>query len=192
MAAVQSLCSRVIVLNNGKLSYEGNVDGGINQYLNSSKEVTTVKSSNTEFTIKDIAYKNSRGNKVQSVLLGDQFSIHLKYISNVNISHLIVRMIIRDSMHRPLSVLSNFHSSKEFNVSQNEGNISCIIEKNPLYQGTYHISLLIFDNSNRKVYLDEDVFCHLEVVDGDFFGSGKLPKTKEKGVFLMNNSWVCS
>lgn len=53
MAAVQDLCTRAIVLENGKLVFNGSVEDAINQYLNTKK----VSSGFVDFTGNDESYK---------------------------------------------------------------------------------------------------------------------------------------
>ncbi|WP_353777941.1 ATP-binding cassette domain-containing protein [Winogradskyella sp. 3972H.M.0a.05] len=43
MAAVKSLCTRAVVLEHGKISFEGNTDQAINYYLNNNSEADSVK-----------------------------------------------------------------------------------------------------------------------------------------------------
>ncbi len=48
MNAIQNLCSKVIILNNGQINFNGNVDSGLKQYLN-SKEINSSIEAITNF-----------------------------------------------------------------------------------------------------------------------------------------------
>ena len=50
MRTVQQLCSRVIVMDHGKIIFDGNVDEGIKIYMNNTKEISKIKQSKTKPT----------------------------------------------------------------------------------------------------------------------------------------------
>jgi hypothetical protein len=65
------------------------------------------------------------------------------------------------------------------------GNIKCLIDKLPLPQGTYSISVWMLIN---KLYIINEKKCfHFSVDKGDFFGHGFLPKDNKNVRFYLDH-----
>ena len=72
MTSIKALCSRAVLLENGKLTKDGSPDEVINYYLNSSTKISYKKSwqlekrpSNNDFLISSVWLSNSKKNKIR-------------------------------------------------------------------------------------------------------------------------------
>jgi len=81
---------------------------------------------------------------------------------------------------------NNAHSKDLFQLSADEGYVTCTIDRLPLFGGTYYANIQIYSLENG-IHDEVEFAKELSVVDGDFFGTGKIPGIR-KGI-LISHSW---
>jgi hypothetical protein len=54
-------------------------------------------------------------------------------------------------------------------------------------EGTYHISTYVGSNGAMEDYIEDAV--SIDVIDGDFYGSGKLRHEGWRDMVLVDHSW---
>ena len=104
MAAVKSLCTSGIVLENGKVVHVSNAEEAVNFYLeNQNKRSEELKDrsdreGNQYLKFNSIEIENSKGNNVNQVFVGEKINIKLRFERNVDfdLSKLILSVIIYD------------------------------------------------------------------------------------------------
>ena len=182
MAAVKSLCTRGIVLENGRVVMINNIDNCIDYYLNMSTDIYN----QTEY------YNDA--NFIQSIkLLSDNNSTTLQSGSS-----LIFEFEIDNSKHGNLNLHVGIYSRDEEKIinlsseySQNKSLFNkklhrCIIEKNPLVEGEYYINILLFSNDTKLEHLSKCL--KFTVLNGDFYKTGNLLE-KIPSKFLVDYEW---
>lgn len=192
MAAVQNLCTRGIVLNNGLISYRGNVDDAILSYLKTG--INNIKLSNI---------KNRKGNKVvvfdsvkvfggkENVKPSVGAPLNLKFfLQNVNkLNSSEVRFDIRIDDNYGQKLLWMSSSLKTIDFKENVNSITLSIEKCPLNVGNY-VSTIFMSTNNEEADLIENAFS-FEVEDGDYFGIGKkVPLSQSKIISDFNITYA--
>ncbi len=180
MAAVRSLCTRGIVLQNGEVVFSGNQNEAIDFYLNTDNKQSSLTSrtdrkGNQQLTFENIEIYNSKNNCVSEVFLGENITIKVKYRENLafNKKQFIFSLIIYDLNE---NIIAAFPSD-EMNFSLNETNeIKLNIPFLGLRPGIYSISLYSFLNStevsNHVDVIDKAAF--FEVLSLDYYNSGKM------------------
>jgi lipopolysaccharide transport system ATP-binding protein len=190
IAAVESLCSRGLILSQGRLVLDGPVHEATNKYSRESLAVSTIRirdrkdrQGNGEAIITDIKLIAPDG-----IASGKQLSVVLHYESTelgiriVNAGLSIwtlqdVHLISLEAKHQPAFIPMDGH----------RGKIVCTIPELPLVPGEYFLNPSIFSTAGLADYVTHAV--PLSVGGSDFYGSGKLPD-RQWGLVLLNHSWT--
>lgn len=190
MSSIKTLCTRVIVFQNGNVQYDGDTDGGIKHYLSASKnniveslENRKDRSGNGILTFQSIEVKSSKGGLPQT---GVDVNFNIKFNLKDSADNLWFRLIVIDEDDIIRFVCNNYHSKEPFlKVTQKTNSVNLRIPKLPLLQGKYfcHLQGVV----NNEIADEIEYACYFDVNEGDFYGSGKLPGIL-KGV-LIEHEW---
>ncbi|MCF6308033.1 MAG: ABC transporter ATP-binding protein, partial [Flavobacteriaceae bacterium] len=175
MAAVKSLCTRGIVLENGKMIFEGDTNIAIQKYLQNFSQVKINYENREVITgIKTINFFNSKETEINSIVVGEKVKVKFMY-SNNNHKKISISIGFFDSY---LNFMFSCRSDIiDVMYDKNEGEAILIIDKWPLSEGYY--------SYNIGVHLGNQVIESVKnaggfnVLRGDFYGSGKLPGHKK-------------
>jgi lipopolysaccharide transport system ATP-binding protein len=192
MAAVKSLCTRGIVLENGKVAYEGGTDECVSFYL-SKKEGN--KSGNlpvkfeggqiNSFEVLDFMDNES------NLLLGESCKIDLKlFLDNPSETKINIRYQVFDKDEKLITTLNTFHHNANKILDQNKQDYQCKISKLNISPGIYDLGIQIMDLNSKKVLYLNDNFSEVIVESGDVFNTGKIPSKENLGVFLSDQTWI--
>ncbi|MEJ2594746.1 MAG: ABC transporter ATP-binding protein [bacterium] len=180
MASIQNLCSRVVVMEEGGIVYDGEVSDGIQQYLSSSlKNLKTQlrdredRKGGKHFRFKDVRVYSGAEGELTSPQTGKDLKIKVSYEAVKQLENVVIRIILVTHDGTVKFVCNNFHSSETFKAIGTRGYFLCTVPNLPLIRGRYFIHLTCM--SNRDI-LDDIEFAHeFDVVEGDFYRTGKLP-----------------
>lgn len=184
MGAIQSLCTRLIVLKNGSVDFNGSVAKGINWYLSniSQGELNYFANSKKEFGVTKVTFTNKDKEPLNAIVVGKKLLIQVHYLNPRKLD-LSISIGFFDSF-------SNFKFSCRSDVidvyfKNKIGVATLVIDKWPLSEGTYYYNLAIHEKS---VMLENIIEAGSFSVDkGDFYGTGKLPGRKK--AFYIDYSW---
>ncbi|GAA4883880.1 hypothetical protein GCM10023311_02690 [Flaviramulus aquimarinus] len=183
MAAVKSLCSRGIVLENGYTSFEGDIESCVEYYLANNIE----KNTNLTYSANDNnAFIKKIKIKEKLIASGDnlkiQFQLNSKYTGKINIHLGVYNFNDEKILHL---------SSEYFNegyIDQSNENHVCEIQRNPLPQGFYYINIGVIRDNIELERLKKCLI--IEVINSDFFNCGVILKpTALKSKFLAEYKW---
>ncbi len=192
MNAIQKLCTRVLLLNEGKIVHQGKTEEIISLYqnLNDNKrnqQFPDRKDSTgslfvrfTKIEVIDISTGNSSfiesGN---DVIFRFCFS---KYNSEKIKDDLIFRFTIIDSNYNNLCYISNQITGEKIFMNKEKGIVECTIHKLPLNTGKYSFS--VFVGTRKHVYEYYYNAGEFEVASGNFYKSGIYPEIGHSSVLL--------
>ncbi|WP_417370984.1 polysaccharide ABC transporter ATP-binding protein [Gelidibacter japonicus] len=184
MAAVKSLCTRAIVLENGKTVFEGGTDESVDYYIakNSDKIIKMNYSSLDENSLfQEISIKN---NIVSS---GKTLRIDFKIHPKINEDKINIHIGVYDFNDEKVLHISSEYFNDGYIDSKNKNPI-CEIYKNPLIQGFYYINVgIVVDNTVAEELKKCLIF---EVMNGDFFNTGIILKPSTlKAKALAHYKW---
>ena len=193
MPAVQRLCTQAMVMQFGRNIYTGNTDDAINFYLHQKKTQAELsiqerkdRKGNGIIKCTDLKFLNVNGRESSGFKSGDYLSIQISYSFSGNkpVNMVWFRLQIISADDEVLFILNNAHSADLIQVNKS-GEAVCVIPKLPLFGGTYSINLTIY---SQEIGLTDEIesIKELDVSDGDFFGTGKIPGIK-KGLFVAHN-----
>lgn len=184
MGAIQSLCTRLIVLKNGYVDFSGDIPEGINHYLKISAIGNNMNYSNesSTFGIEKVTFLDQDKNEVNSVIVGQKLIIKVDY-KNPDNRNLSLSIGFLDSF-------SNFKFACRSDVldvtyKDQSGVAYMTIDKWPLSVGMYHYNLAVHESSVMLQNIKEAGSFSVE--KGDFYGTGKLPG--KKGSFYIEYQW---
>ncbi len=194
MAAVSNLCSRTIVLNKGRMVFDGGVKEGIKEYVaqNYAAEKGSEGSAEKkigEITLHDPHFADISGNPIPAAISGEDLVWEFGYTFTDGLPHegVKIRIVVMDDMERILFVCNSFQSGTEVLNMPAQGTARCTIPRFPLVPGTYSIGFTLQD-AHQQIARD-DRLAMLEVAEGDFFRTGRQMRNQQ-AQFLVDHSWI--
>lgn len=195
MAAVQSLCMRGLLLEEGRIKYDGQSDETIRRYAETwskgksqSLKDRTDRSGNGKVRFTDVWFEDGSGNPCSVGRSGDDLRIVVRFKTQgfASINGVIFSIGINSFLGEPLMLFRNDYTGEFFRDIPRFGIAVCRIPKLPIMQGVYRVDVYA---EEAKEILDLVAFAsELRVIEGDFFGTGRL-KHRKFGPFLVNHAW---
>jgi lipopolysaccharide transport system ATP-binding protein len=203
MGLIESLCDRVILLEKGKVIYDGDTKGGIRRYLafndndtlgdcglinldehpgRKSHFYTLIKI--TSFTI-----SNELGETTTELSSGANvvFKIAFEKTREFDYIDSEFRVVIKNEAGEILSTLADSVVEGLQPLDFEVGVKTCTIKKLPLASGEYWLNLACFVNGQPSDSVANVV--KIMVSDGVYYDSGKLPHHDLKGAFYIDHTW---
>jgi lipopolysaccharide transport system ATP-binding protein len=191
MVAVQSLCSRLIVLENGGINFDGSVVEGVNYYMNSSLE-SDVNLSEIYFEISKnrqisfIKLKDSTSVATSNFFMGKSIHFQIGIKNNKESKDVRLALLIYSSKGEKIAVVGSMESSKNiFNVKNNDFSFNLEIMKLNLMPGRYFITTLLAFES--KIIDKREECISFKVIESDVFETGKIPNGNY--IVYFNSDW---
>lgn len=180
MASIQKLCTKIVMISEGSISFNGNVKEGIQHYLSSSLKQADVDLSNrtdrkggSVFKFTSVQAYSGSEQKLYSPQTGKELNLKIFYESKKELSNVTLRIIVVSQDGIIKFVCNSIHSSGAFRHIPEKGYFLCKIPKLPLIREKYFVHLTCLAN---KDFMDDIEFAgEFDVIEGDFFGTGKLP-----------------
>ena len=180
MASIQNLCTKLVVLENGTISYNGDVKQGIQQYLLSAKMKTENDLSSRKDRVGGVKFRftqaeifTSSGSSKIEPQTGENLSMKISYQANEELKNVIIRIIVVTDTGEIRFVCNNNHSSQAFKTIEKKGYFHCSIPKLRLTKGNYSIHLRCI--ANKEIVDDIEFAASFSVTEGDFFKTGRIP-----------------
>ena len=196
MVSIQQLCTRCVVLENGRTIFEGGVNKAIDVYL---KDRNKLKQQQVNFPLKikdavieDFQVKNGEGMGTFNLLVGTSCCFIFK-IKNLAVESLEVnvRLQIFDKREDLITTLNAYHTHKTLVVnSRSIGEMTCEVSSLPLAPGDYTLGIKVIDFRTMDILYENQFFKDITVNHGDFFNSGKIPNLKNMGRILTQHNWT--
>lgn len=195
MAAVKSLCTRGIVLENGTLKFDGSVDDALTIYSDIGKTLdykvvfntSTKRNGNGKMQFQSIEIANQFNKSTQDFSIGDDIKIKIKIknFSKELKSEMGIQVLSSEEM--PIFHIMPRDSGFEI-VHENEvEDYELILKDIRLYPGTYSINIVSADTTGHEVFDEINNALYFEIIDGGNYTSRKLPRSV--GMFFMNPEW---
>ena len=198
MTAVKNLCKRGVVLDQGLIAFDGDVEEAIELYIQNSTvpikaaDLASIKrpsycSSKIKFN--KIEFLNEK-DEVITPVSGKYLKIKVTFfIPSARTSGCSLSMDILTSQNHPIINLPTIMKLDEFNLSHGEHSAFCIIKKLPLTEGTYNLSLWAKSENQCADHIDSQLLFKVE--DNDFYGKGRSTGPHLKGkIVLCDYDWI--
>lgn len=161
MAAIKSICSRAIVLENGKTLFEGSSDEAVKWYLSdggkSSVHTKLFTKIYKEKYFQLIGIKlfnpNSKSEFIfenQEIFLQTEINIMLENSNDIHLTY-----HLNNEEGEDLFSLS--HADNNLKLQKGANNLQCIFPKNFFQSGTFYLSLFIVLNKKTILFNEKDI-----------------------------------
>lgn len=195
MVAVSALCQKAILLNSGKIEYFGKVSQVIEHYAKFTNNLKNIdigkrldRKGNNKLRFIGLRLKGKNGNEVNHFRSGEKAQIELHYESKLTddySSRIIFSITFKTNSEQPIVLCRSDLTGDKFNYLPSKGKVTCSIPKFPLAAGKYDVNLYAENNDGILDWIKSA--AQIEVVDGDFFETGKKPPYGN--VTLVKHRW---
>jgi lipopolysaccharide transport system ATP-binding protein len=190
MAAVQNLCSKVIILNDGRLTFNGATDDGILEYGQSKEKNYTFSRSEQNFDklknieIRNIFFSDTNGTPSQMICSGQDILLNIKILCKNKINDAEIGVGFYSKEDNPMFHCSTKVLGKTITL-EGDDLIQLIIPKWPLPSMLLYVNLYVRSKDNLLIHIKESIWLNSE--RGDYYNTGKLPSWT-KG-FYIDYDW---
>jgi lipopolysaccharide transport system ATP-binding protein len=188
MAAVQALCTRGIVMQNGTIKFNGSTEEAIQSYLEDSSNAVDLEKFDNRlgnkqvFLEKVLVYGQKKDLLPQT---GYPFTMEF-YLNNVfKISNENIRFDLRidDHVGQRIVWMSDVLLNKEVKITPN--NITFQLDKLNLNNGRYYVTIHIVANNELSDWIQNAFY--FDVTDGDFYGTGRQVPVNQSKILMDFN-----
>lgn len=198
-AAVENLCNRGLVLESGRVRFQGTQTEAISRYVETFREAgarldaRTDRRGNGQLRVVAIELRDTNGCSLVHAQAGQDVEVCLlfeNYSPGIRRPSLVVTLYVSTALDAPVFTQDNILTGDSFEAELPErGAFVCRLRRLPLPASAYRISYVISSQPKGGTLLDAiDGAADLHVEGGDFFGSGRLPPV-EIGVALVRADW---
>ena len=198
MASVKSLCSRCLLLEKGKLIFDGNIDKAISKYMGYDTQMSDRNREwDTESAPGNVDYKLraarivAEGKSFEEPLsTSDAISIEVEIEALQKSERLDITFQLMSEAGEFLAATSTFQFPDSELEASGDGKFmlfSCLIPPNVFNQSTYRINCLLLENRKRVVHRFDELFKL------GFTAAGRDPESwmgRAKSHFLPHLNWT--
>ena len=193
MAAVENLCTKALVLKDGRIDFHGKVNEGIKHYhtfFGESEGINladATRSGDGRARITDVWFSDAEGARLQILRSGQHVNLNIcvepneNNCRNIHLAAGITTLRDEGVLHLDTEtsgmMISKLDSRKVF---------TCALSRLPLRGGYYSMNLFLTLGGVVADYM-LDAF-RFQIEDADFYGTGKLPPEGYPH-FLAEYSW---
>jgi lipopolysaccharide transport system ATP-binding protein len=193
MAAVESLCNRAILLEQGKIMDDSDTSQVIMNYLRGLQDnagsidlFSAPRESNFMPVIQKLEFFDDKGNPVFAVPAKSPLNIHIYYRHSEPLKDPYFGLTFESPFGVKIFFVQTRMQAREFPDVAPSGIVTCHIPSLPLVPGTYFVSPGCGAQSKQLDYVSRG--CSLTVTETDVFGTGRLPPPKI-AVVLVDANW---
>ena len=197
MAAIQQLCSKGIVLNEGSMTFCGAIADAISSYISGVKTVSTIdikkrtdRKGSQWLKFTSVGIYNSEGKELRKAMSGQDIFVRMYYKSvreKQNVS-VLASFNIKNSQGYLLTNLNSVDSGQGIlNIYEN-GYFECCWPKFNLKSGNYDCNLFCSVDGEVVDWMQNAFVINVE--DGNYFQTGKMIG-REQGEILIYHTWSC-
>ena len=194
MAAIQNLCDRGIVLYSGMMAFDDAAPAAVEKYLSAQKtanniyDAATIRTGNGLVKVVNIEICDTADNIIDQVYSGQDFKIKMHYetekpLTNLN---LIPGIAITNQLEMPVSLHHSRLNKLTFKKISTSGVFVFQVNRLALVPSLYNFSYSLLNDGTCL-----DGICNvlqLQVIDGDYYGSGEVPPSSH-AVCLLDGNW---
>jgi len=197
LAAISSLCTRVVLLEQGCVVADGEPSEVLDIYMQSFQMQGGIKLSERKdrkgdgrvrFT--ELLILNKDGDVTDTVVSGEDVRLRFCYesVDSERLNNVMIGLGVYSAMGHFVFYGSNEMIGLPLNDLPPTGSIDCLLPRLLLTSGIYPLNIAFTVNGIMADWVQDAV--SLNVVEGDFFGTGKLPPASHGGVLVQQDWFV--
>lgn len=184
MAAVKSLCTKGIVLEHGKVIFNGNSEDAVNYYLtNESRKIKENlleredRRGSGELRFSSVELLNNEGKNVKELLSGHyaKFRFYFDTLKNIPTDNLVFGVVFRDTNETKIADFYSDEMGVEFQNVIRNGFVDLEIPRLLLRGGEYTLDIVV---QNGKIAVNQIDLLHnvfvFNVFAGNLWNSNKI------------------
>lgn len=193
MAAVQNICRTAHLLSHGQVSASGKVDEVVNRYLSEAasssngEELKARTDRQGDGKMKFVGFRGAGANGEVAVMCGAEAQFQIEYQGVDPLRNIHISMAFLDVYGDGVLYLSNDIAGRSFEKIAAAGSLICKFERLPLLPGSYSVNLYCTVNGILADWVRDAARVNIE--NGDFYGSGKLPPAGYGSVAVAHD-WI--
>ena len=196
MSAVQRLCHRCIILDHGMMAASGDTTSIIGSYLKDtastagfSLEYLPKRSGSGIIRLTKLFLEDTAGNRITEVQSGSNFNFVFEFrcASPGGARKVNIGISLHQSDETPICVFYSSYAGQVFESVPESGVFRCIVERLPLKEGRYPVSVRVEAQGEEADWPQGRVGA-LEVIAGDFYGGG-APGYDGTAPLLLSAHW---
>lgn len=196
MAAIQQLCNRCVVLENGQVHFAGSTNDAVRAYMSLVAEAQATdlaerkdRKGSGRLRFKRVSIHDEKGEQAELVFTGQavRFRLHYSAIDPAGKVQARIVIMIHNEYGQHLITLNTVDSGYAQTALYREGYFECIWPKLNLRRGLYHASIYSRINGDLADRVGEAFSFSVE--DGDFYGTGRLCESGFSHM-LVEHSWT--
>ena len=201
MAAIKKLCSRAILLQSGKVQYDGNVESAIDYYLDyfsgsfeqngAITKLLDIKHSGTgDLKLTGFSVENFAGLNLITVCSGEEIILNFYYelMTNKEISDLSIGLSIHNYYGDPLTIFYSDYVGQIFSTLPSKGIFKCRIKDFPFSSGRYFVGARVILINGIEVDWPQGYVGFVDVQEGSFYREGNI-RPQDLGPILIRGDW---
>jgi lipopolysaccharide transport system ATP-binding protein len=174
MAAVKSLCTKGIILENGKVVFEGEIENAVSYYLGGGAEAINLKTFGKEydlpiFKLNEISLHNL-GRSSDTVLLENELII-LNTKIDIKVNDAQRYHITYHLFNEMGEAMFSFSNAGSFSLKGGVNRITCNFPASFFQSGQYFLSLFIVEDSKQPIFVENDIISFTVVDSGRELGT---------------------
>ncbi len=192
MSAVKNLCTKGIILEHGKIFYQGDIDSAVSKYLSSGSTEAEVnlrdrkdRQGGDKFRFTEIILKDSNSENINQVISGEPLLIEVKYTGKADLSgNFIFSISFNDGFGNTKASFVNDEMGIRFSNLDKSGSVFLKIPRLLLRSDSYSIRLFAsLNGTGQENILDcIDNAVNIQVLPGDFWRSGRQNRAGSYGL----------
>lgn len=190
MSAIQSLCSRCILIDQGKLKAFGETKKIIDTYLKTTVETgISLKNRHDRKQMGNVRltgfYIEHNAKRVNSLETGKDYSFCFSYqsLDKKRLKNVSFWSAVYHESGLPLIQIDTNYTNQNFEDLPPKGTVKCQIPKLPLVSGLYQISAVVKSVNSVDIIKNAGT---IEVRAGNYFGQGIV---EEHGQIFVKHDW---
>ena len=184
MPAVEALCSQAVALDHGQVVDDGPARQVVRRYLDRMRTRAAV----------DVRTRTDRKgdgrmrfHSISSDLrTGTDSEVRLAYTANLDRGAATVSFAMFDYLGAGVAYFASHLTGEDLLVTRGDGTIVCRIPRLPVLPGRYSVNIYGEVNGVLSDWVIDA--AELEVGEGDYFGTGKLPPS-DYGRVALQQTW---
>lgn len=201
MAAIESLCQKVLLLDKGRLIKISTSNQTISHYMNMYSSHLDNKDhkysvnrsllGNIEkgISITDVDLLSSTGNSIRTIYTGDPLKLRIYYKTTRSFISPAFVVTLRSSFGHEILRLSTMPiSGYQIEKLGNKGYIDLILDSLPITAGRYYIDVGFVRERIEWIMILEELIT-IDIEPKDVYGSG-MAVDSSKGIMVIPHHWV--
>ncbi|HAE36348.1 TPA: ABC transporter ATP-binding protein [Candidatus Nomurabacteria bacterium] len=187
MEAVKKLCSKVLLLKNGRVNFFDKTYKTIEHYLNNLESSTSVfeKDRKDREGLGNVKIKDFRILTTNGIKTGEDISFVANYENYEDVKITEFGVSIWDINNYKLISISSQFKNQLKNIPQN-GEIQCTIVKLPLVRGDYFINFFISSNHGIEDYITH--IKRISIEESNYYNGEKVVNP-DWGKIIVAHNW---